>query len=265
VLIVQRFILARLRRRAQRGRIVEVKRTRSAPASLAAPRWRSFIRSTGTGPIPVYIRRSGPCPCRTMRSRPSARRRPFISARNASASASIAGARSRLAPLLSYGCQRVVDRVRLTKGGNGAMARHGVSLLREVQAGFHLPRYAALFTQPSPSFQHSSPLDEVLPERVSARLRSELKQNEARWVESAGARSFDIPTRPEPRARQPWTPSQERAGSFLPSGREGTASLESIDQAACSQADQVIRFLFSPRIGPAPGREFFGSPCFCSQ
>ena len=32
----------------------------------------------------------------------------------------------------------------------------GVSLLREVQAGFHLPRYAAFLTQPSPILRHSS-------------------------------------------------------------------------------------------------------------
>jgi hypothetical protein len=32
----------------------------------------------------------------------------------------------------------------------------GVSLLREVQAGFHPPRYAAFLTSPSPSFAHSS-------------------------------------------------------------------------------------------------------------
>ena len=32
----------------------------------------------------------------------------------------------------------------------------GVSLLREVQAGFYPPRYAASLTSPSPSFGHSS-------------------------------------------------------------------------------------------------------------
>jgi hypothetical protein len=34
----------------------------------------------------------------------------------------------------------------------------GVSLLREVRAGFHPPRYAAFLTSPSPSFGHSSRL-----------------------------------------------------------------------------------------------------------
>jgi hypothetical protein len=32
--------------------------------------------------------------------------------------------------------QRIVDLVRLTQGENGSIARHGVSLLREVLAGF---------------------------------------------------------------------------------------------------------------------------------
>jgi len=32
----------------------------------------------------------------------------------------------------------------------------GVSLLREVQAGFHPPQYAAFLTQPSPISRHSS-------------------------------------------------------------------------------------------------------------
>jgi hypothetical protein len=54
------------------------------------------------------------------------------------------------------GRERVINRVGLTEGNNGATARHGVSLLREVQAGFHPPRYAASLTQPSPSFGHSS-------------------------------------------------------------------------------------------------------------
>jgi hypothetical protein len=49
------------------------------------------------------------------------------------------------------------------------MARHGVSLLREVQAGFHPPRYAAFLTQPSPSFSHS-PVTER-PERTARGYR----------------------------------------------------------------------------------------------
>ena len=61
---------------------------------------------------------------------------------------------TRAAP--QYGCQRVVERVGLTKWDNGAMARHGVSLLREVKAGFYPPRYAASLKSPSPNFRHSS-------------------------------------------------------------------------------------------------------------
>jgi hypothetical protein len=52
--------------------------------------------------------------------------------------------------------QRIVNRSGLSQGNNGAIPHHGVSLLREVQAGFHPPRYAAFLTSPSPSFGHSS-------------------------------------------------------------------------------------------------------------
>jgi hypothetical protein len=54
------------------------------------------------------------------------------------------------------GCQRIVDRVGLTKWDNGTITRRGVSLLREGQVGFHPPRYAAFLTKPSPSSGHSS-------------------------------------------------------------------------------------------------------------
>ncbi|WP_217696484.1 hypothetical protein, partial [Acidiphilium rubrum] len=36
----------------------------------------------------------------------------------------------------------------------------GVSLLQEVQAGFHPPRYATFLTKPSPNFGHSSGADD---------------------------------------------------------------------------------------------------------
>ena len=80
---------------------------------------------------------------------------PFIWARNASASASIACARSRRA-VPQDRRQRVVDCLGLTEGNYSAIAHLGVSLLREVQAGFHPPRYAALLNPPSPRFGHSS-------------------------------------------------------------------------------------------------------------
>ncbi len=54
------------------------------------------------------------------------------------------------------GRQRVVDRIGLTEGNNGAIDHRGVSLLREVQAGFHPPRYAAFLNPPLPRFAHSS-------------------------------------------------------------------------------------------------------------
>ncbi|WP_424139110.1 hypothetical protein, partial [Roseomonas chloroacetimidivorans] len=53
-------------------------------------------------------------------------------------------------------CQRILDRLRLTQGDNSGIAHLGVSLLREVQAGFHPPRYAASLTSPSPTFGDSS-------------------------------------------------------------------------------------------------------------
>lgn len=52
--------------------------------------------------------------------------------------------------------QRIVDRLGLTEGNNTGSAHLGVSLLREVQAGFHPPRYAAFLIQPSPILRHSS-------------------------------------------------------------------------------------------------------------
>jgi len=51
-------------------------------------------------PTDIQTRRSGPWPCRTTRSRPPASRSPFVSAGNASASALMACAGSRRAPLL---------------------------------------------------------------------------------------------------------------------------------------------------------------------
>lgn len=50
-------------------------------------------------------------------------------------------------------CERTVD---LAVSINGGSARHGASAPSEVQPGFHLPRYAALHTQPSPVLRHSS-------------------------------------------------------------------------------------------------------------
>ena len=52
--------------------------------------------------------------------------------------------------------QRIVNRLGLPQANNGAIPLHGVSLLREIQAGFHPPRYAAFLSAPSPSFGHSS-------------------------------------------------------------------------------------------------------------
>src|SRR5215213_6884600 len=140
--------------------MAEVKRMRSAPPPApAAPRSRSFTRRTGTGPIPVWTRRSGAWPCRTTRSRPSGSRAPCISARNASASASTACASKRRAPLL-----------RTAVSGSSIVSgwRRGMTVLSLIVAyrsfgrfwqARHPPRYAAFLTPPSPSFGHSSPGD----------------------------------------------------------------------------------------------------------
>jgi hypothetical protein len=52
--------------------------------------------------------------------------------------------------------QWIVDRVGLTERNNSAIVHRGVSLLREVQAGFHPPRYAAFLKSSSPRFGDSS-------------------------------------------------------------------------------------------------------------
>ena len=82
-------------RRAHLGRICEVKRIR---APVVAPRSRAFGFCTSTGPIPVWIARTGSCPWRTTRRRPSERTSSAFEARNVSNSASTAWAISRRAP-----------------------------------------------------------------------------------------------------------------------------------------------------------------------
>lgn len=52
--------------------------------------------------------------------------------------------------------QYLVDCVGLTEENNIAIAHRGVSLLRELQAGFYLPRYAASLKPSSPRFGHIS-------------------------------------------------------------------------------------------------------------
>ena len=120
-----------------------------------APRSRSLTRCTLTGPIPVSTERSGAWPCRTTRSRPSGSCTPFIRARNPRLPPrwlvkAAGGRRSQNRR------QRIVNHLGLSEGNNRAILCHGVSLLREIQASFHPPRYAAFLTSPSPSFGYSS-------------------------------------------------------------------------------------------------------------
>ena len=142
-------------RRAQRGSSAELNRIRSAAGP--GSRSRTLTRWTSTGPIPVWIRRSGPWPWRTKRSRPSASFRSFFDARKASTSASMACSSNWRAP----------DRRRAVSGSSISLGRRSWTMLVssfmayrslvEVQAGVkHLPRYAAFLTSSSPSFRHSS-------------------------------------------------------------------------------------------------------------
>ena len=119
-------------RGAHLGRIDDEKRTRSS--SLAAPRSRIFTRDTATGPMPVWIIRSGPCPCRTRRSRPSGSLRSCIRAKNASASSSTACARSRRAPERRIR-QGIFELFRLTEADNIGRRVHGVSLSSRSSGG----------------------------------------------------------------------------------------------------------------------------------
>src|ERR1700722_13215127 len=83
-------------RRAHLGRMFEVKRMRS-PEAVA--RSRAFGFCTSTGPIPVWIARTGSCPWRTTRRRPSGSTSSSVEARNVSNSASTAWAINRRAPV----------------------------------------------------------------------------------------------------------------------------------------------------------------------
>src|SRR5271168_5018993 len=64
-----------------------------------AARSRAFGFCTSTGPIPVWIARTGSCPWRTTRRRPSASTSSAVEARNVSNSASTAWAINRRAPV----------------------------------------------------------------------------------------------------------------------------------------------------------------------
>src|SRR5262249_862882 len=85
-----------LDRRAQGGTIADEKRMRSPPS---AARSRTRGQRTATGPMPVTISRSGKCPWRTNRARPSAVSLSAWSPRKPAISASTACANSARAPL----------------------------------------------------------------------------------------------------------------------------------------------------------------------
>jgi hypothetical protein len=106
---------------------------RSPPSP--APRSRVLTRRTVTGPISVWTARSGPSPCRTIRSRPSGSRLSFIAARNAFRLRPNGMGQQPAGAVPQDGGQRILRCHRLREWDNGAIARHGVSPLREVQAG----------------------------------------------------------------------------------------------------------------------------------
>ena len=92
---------SRLRdRRARRGRTAGPQRARSPPPVPAA-RSRTFGRRTSSAPLPAWIVRSGPGPCRTARRRPSGGRPPSCrssSCRSRPASTSVSRAKAGIRP-----------------------------------------------------------------------------------------------------------------------------------------------------------------------
>src|SRR5208337_4984516 len=136
-------------RRAHLGRIFEVKRIR---APVVAPRSRAFGFCTSTGPIPVWIARTGSCPWRTTRRRkePARHSRPGMSRTPPRPPGQSAVAR-RLAEFRSedHRSPLFVEEKRLySRSWRNAPAW---------RSGWfdHQPRYAA-FLIPSPSFPRSS-------------------------------------------------------------------------------------------------------------
>src|SRR5271167_2915623 len=121
---------------------------------VVAPRSRAFGFVTSTGPIPVWIARTGSCPWRTTRRRPSGSTSSAVEARNVSNAASTAWAINRRAPVrrISVSGSSIalsVERQQLYSRSwrNAPTWRFGWL--------DHQPRYAAFLT-PSPSSPHSS-------------------------------------------------------------------------------------------------------------
>ena len=146
---------SRLRvRRAQRGRIAEVKRTRSpfsrrAPVAQLDPPHRDRPDPGLHQPLrAMAVSHETVAPVRQPRISHRGKKRLGFRFDRLGEQAAGAVPQNRR--------QRIVDSVGLTEGNNSAIARHGVSAPSGVQAGFHPPRYAAFLTPPSPIFAHSS-------------------------------------------------------------------------------------------------------------
>ena len=128
-----------------------------ALATFVGPTVPDLGRATATAPIPVCTSRSGPCPCRTRRARPSGSFRSARSARKASTSSSTAWARSWWAPARQHLRQRIVGMIGLTKPHDVAILIHGVSLSPERFWQAWTPASIRRLSQPSsPNFPHSS-------------------------------------------------------------------------------------------------------------
>ena len=137
-------------RRAHLGRMFDEKRRRSPEA---AARSRAFGFCTSTGPIPVWIARTGSCPWRTTRWRPSGSTSSAVEARNVSNSASTAWAIRRRAPVRSISVSGSSIAPFLSKGNNSILS-HGVTLLLGGSGG--------LITNPvTPPSSHRHPVSSI--------------------------------------------------------------------------------------------------------
>ena len=139
-------------RRAHLGKMFDVKRMRSPEA---AARLRAFGFCTSIGPIPVWIARTGSCPWRTTRRRPSGSTSSAVEARDVSNSTSTAWAINRRAPVSQNFGEWIVDCPFLSKGNNSILG-HGVTLLLGGSGG--------LITNPvTPPSSHRHPVSCIAP------------------------------------------------------------------------------------------------------
>ena len=140
------------------ARVGRQNRRREADA-LATPsptRSRTRGQRTATGPMPVMISRSGRCPWRTSRRRPSSVSLSAWLLSKAATSASTACASSARAPLRKTSVSGSVNVPGWNELENVSLG-HGVSLLRWRSGGVEHPHDTPPYPfMPSPTFAHSS-------------------------------------------------------------------------------------------------------------